>query len=392
MTPRDSPARMVRRMPRVVHVLEPDDPGCGPSTWRVVAALQSEDSVLVLGSRSASQAVGDAGVAVTSVVAPPLRTPRLAGPAIRRAFAAASPDRVVAWSESALVAMLSSGLKSEMVGVIGAIGSPEPVIERWRRDVARVHPIGPEPGPALVRRGWRLASTIAASELPVHGTDHPDRRRAHRKSIRGQWGIHDDRLVVAVSGDPVDGSDVYAAMTAAASAAVAGRGLCLVADPAAPNAIASSQWLREGIGRFGGRPVGLVLDARVRDPRSIAAGVDLAAQVDPCTGVELVPPSLIDLRTWLACGVPVVASDRPNAASLIRDRVDGRLLPPGDRNAFIRVLMRLVDDPDLRTDMAHAAAATHGRGLPIRRPAWMADAGDQPTGEKDAANATAASR
>ncbi|MAH65227.1 MAG: hypothetical protein CMJ27_02380 [Phycisphaerae bacterium] len=379
-------------MSRVVHVLEPDAPGCGPSTWRVLADLQSDDAVFVLGGRAAVKAVGDAGVVVTASVPTPLRTPRLAGRAVRRALVGCSPDRIVAWSESALVAALSSGTTTEVVGVVAAVEPRSPVIETSRREVAAVHPIGSETGPALVRRGWRLGSTIAAADLPVRGTDHPDRRHARRASIRGQWGIDDDRLVVAVTTDPVHGSDVSAAMTAAASAAVAGRGLCLVADPAGINAVASSHWLREGVGRFGGAPVGLVLDARVRDPKSIAYGIDVAAQVDFAPAVTFTPPSVVELRTWLACGVPVVASDRPNAASLVRDRVDGRLLPPGDRNAFVRVLTRLVDEPGLVTDMAHAAAATHGRGLPVRRPRWLSNSEDQSAGESSPENPIAASR
>lgn len=379
-------------MSRVVHVLEPDAPGCGPSTRRVLAALQADDAVVVIGGRAAADAVGDAGVVVTAAVPAPLRSPRLAGPAIRRALGSSAPDRIVAWSESALIAALSSGTTSEVVGIVGAIEPRAPRIEAWRRTTAIVHPIGPEIGPALARRGWRVGSTIAAADLPVRGTDHPDRRSSRRASIRGQWGIDDDRLVIAVAGDPTHGSDVSAAMTAAASAAVAGRGCCLVADPMGINAVASSQWLREGMGRFGGSPVGLVLDARVRDPRAIAAGVDVAAQVDFPDAVTFTPPSVVEMRTWLALGVPVVASDRANAASVVRDRVDGRLLPPANRNAFIRVLMRLVDEPGLVTDMAHAAAATHGRGLPIRRPNWIWDSRDHSAGGRSFENPMAASR
>lgn len=384
--------RMNRRMSRVVHVLEPDAAGCGPSTRRVLAALQDDDAVIVIGGRAAAEAAGDAGVAVTGTVPAPLRNPRLAGRAVRRALGSCPPDRIVAWSESAMVAALSSGTTVDVTGVVAGIEPRSPMIEAWRREAAIVHPIGPETGPALARRGWRLGSTIAAADLPVRGTDHPGRRAARRAAIREQWGIDDDRLVVAVAADPVHGSDVSAAMTGAASAAVAGRGCCLVADPEGINAVASSHWLREGVGRFGGRPVGLVLDARVRDPRSIAAGIDVVAQVDAPDAVSFTPPSVVELRAWLACGVPVIASDRANAASLVRDRVDGRLLAPGNRNAFIRVLMRLVDEPALVTDMAHAAAATHGRGVPMRRPGWIWDSGDQSAGGISFENPIAAPR
>ena len=379
-------------MSRVVHVLDPDAPGCGPCTWRVLATLQSDDAVIVIGGRAAAEAVGDAGVAVTAVVPKPLRSPRLAGPGVRRVLGSYSVDRIVAWSESALVAARSSGTAAEVVGVVAAIERRSPRIEAWLRDRAIVHPIGTEIGPVLARRGWRLGFTIAAADLPVRGTDRPDRRAKRRESIRGQWGIDDDRLVVAVTGDPVQGSDVSAALTAAASAAVAGRGLCLVAEPGGVNAIAASKWLREGIGRFGGRPVGLVLDARVRDPRAIASGIDVAAQVDADRTVACTPPSVVEMRTWLACGVPVIASDRPNAASLIRDRVDGRLLPAGDRNAFVRVFIRLVDEPGLVADMAHAAAAAHGRGRPVRRPDWISNSADQSVEESSPENPMAASR
>ncbi len=58
----------------------------------------------------------------------------------------------------------------------------------------------------------------------------------------------------------------------------------------------------------------------------------------------------------MACGKPVIASDLPTGVRLVnRDGVTGLLVPPGDHAALGRAMTRLLDDPDLRARLGHAA-------------------------------------
>jgi phosphatidylinositol alpha-mannosyltransferase len=61
------------------------------------------------------------------------------------------------------------------------------------------------------------------------------------------------------------------------------------------------------------------------------------------------------LTEAFAAGVPVVASDIPGYRDVLRDGVDGVLVPPGDPIALAHELRRLALAPGLRTQMASAA-------------------------------------
>ena len=61
-----------------------------------------------------------------------------------------------------------------------------------------------------------------------------------------------------------------------------------------------------------------------------------------------------------ACGVPVVAGQRPGTTSMIEHGVTGCLVAPGDAGAFAAALAALLDDADLRRRMG-AHAAEHAR-------------------------------
>jgi hypothetical protein len=231
----------------------------------------------------------------------------------------------------------------------------------------------------------------------MQDVEHRCGRRADRALIRGQWGVRrSEELVVAVSADPPSSTSLTMSLTAAATAGVAGRGMTLIADPASGQAMAASKQFVDGESRLGGKPVRLVLDERVRDPRFVAPAVDVVVTVDRSDDLPYPPMSVLALRAWLACGVPLIASDRRNAASLVEDGVDGRLIPTGERNALIRVLMRMVDEPSLVVDMGHAAAARHGRGLISGRPDWFRisdyELEGRPSAGMDSENAIAASR
>ncbi len=106
----------------------------------------------------------------------------------------------------------------------------------------------------------------------------------------------------------------------------------------------------------------------VPDLREQAAAAGLADRVEltgPLHGDDLVRayqqacvvclPSLTESESFgmtlveaMACGRPVVASDVGGMPEVVRDGVDGLLVPPGDASALGDALLRLLDSPDER--------------------------------------------
>jgi phosphatidyl-myo-inositol alpha-mannosyltransferase len=70
------------------------------------------------------------------------------------------------------------------------------------------------------------------------------------------------------------------------------------------------------------------------------------------------------LTEAFAAGTPVVASDIAGYRDVVRDGIDGMLVPPADPQALAETLRDLYDEPERRRDMAVAAAAD------VERFAW----------------------
>jgi glycosyltransferase involved in cell wall biosynthesis len=56
----------------------------------------------------------------------------------------------------------------------------------------------------------------------------------------------------------------------------------------------------------------------------------------------------------MACGVPVVACKGSGVEEIISDGVSGALVPPGDHDALVATLGRLLDDRTIRDAMGEA--------------------------------------
>ena len=87
-----------------------------------------------------------------------------------------------------------------------------------------------------------------------------------------------------------------------------------------------------------------------RDLHDVYASLDLLALPSRAEGC---PQVVVEA---LAAGVPVLASAVGGVPWLLRDGVDGRLLPPGDVDALARALAELATDDALRRRLAAGAA------------------------------------
>ena len=114
-----------------------------------------------------------------------------------------------------------------------------------------------------------------------------------------------------------------------------------------------------------------VLNVVTREPVDGEPGVRVFADIRPDDGrltqvlaetAVLAFPSRMDTFGYavleaMAIGVPVVAYRLHAVPELVQDAVTGILVDPGDTTEFASALARLVDDPDLRRRMGHAARA-----------------------------------
>jgi glycosyltransferase involved in cell wall biosynthesis len=62
----------------------------------------------------------------------------------------------------------------------------------------------------------------------------------------------------------------------------------------------------------------------------------------------------------MASGLPVLATSSGGVVDIVKDGVNGRLVPPNDVPALAEALNRLVDDGPLRTELAQGARRSAG--------------------------------
>ncbi|MCJ2143543.1 glycosyltransferase family 4 protein [Methylobacterium sp. E-066] len=99
-------------------------------------------------------------------------------------------------------------------------------------------------------------------------------------------------------------------------------------------------WSRDGVAWHG----------PTEDVAAVWAGQHVACL--PSRGGEGLPRSLLEAG---ACGRALVTTDVPGCRSLVRDRIEGLLVPPGEAPALADALVRLSGDPALVASLGAAA-------------------------------------
>lgn len=85
---------------------------------------------------------------------------------------------------------------------------------------------------------------------------------------------------------------------------------------------------------------------RREDMPAIYADADIACL--PTFYPEGIPKALIEAAS---CGLPIVTTDWPGCREIVRDRVNGLLVPIKDVDALVEALRTLIADPQLREEM-----------------------------------------
>jgi glycosyltransferase involved in cell wall biosynthesis len=142
------------------------------------------------------------------------------------------------------------------------------------------------------------------------------------------------------------GIDVAVAATRLARAQGAAIELTLYGepDPTNPKTIPREQleaWSREP---------GIAWRGRTDDAASVWREQHVCCL--PSRGGEGLPRTLLE---GASCGRAVLTSDVPGCRSLVRDGVEGLLVPPNDAEALAAAMVRLADDPARLARMGGAA-------------------------------------
>ncbi len=194
-------------------------------------------------------------------------------------------------------------------------------------------------------RNYLLQFSIPPGKLVTISKGHDPTwyRNNAAASVRAEFGIPDKALLLCFAGRirPVKGVDVLLRAMKA-----------LPADAAVHLLIA---------GTIDDRKVNRMLkDAALRARVHLTGYRDAAWQltgqcdvfVMPSIGREGLPRAVIEA---MAQGVPTVVSDVGGMPALVRDGVDGMVVPPGNVNALTTALLELAGDSTKRTAMGRSA-------------------------------------
>jgi glycosyltransferase involved in cell wall biosynthesis len=278
------------------------------------------------------------------------------------------------------------------------IGRMAREIRARRIDVVHAHQYTPFFYASLAARRARTRPRVIFTE---HGRHYPDivsakRRMANRlvfdrlagditavcdfsaRSLADQDGFRKDRIVVIPNGIDLDRYqrvESRAAIRTRLGLDPARRVVTIVArfHPVKDHATLVRAFALLAAARsdvdlllVGDGPLRPDLERQVADlgltPRVVFAGIRsdvpdwlLASDVFVLSSVS--EAASITLLEAMACGLPAVVSAVGGNPELVRDGLDGLLVPRGDAAGFAAAIGRLLDDPDLRERMGQSGAA-----------------------------------
>jgi glycosyltransferase involved in cell wall biosynthesis len=198
---------------------------------------------------------------------------------------------------------------------------------------------------AIERHGLspgRVRTLRNAIDIPPLPAGDLERREARRI-----LGAGPEEIVIATVGrlcEPKKGLAVFLRAATRVAAAEPRARFVVVGDGPARGAL---ERLAGGAGiagrvRFAGER---------RDVASLLPGVDLFVQPSLWEGFGL---TIIEA---MAAAAPVVATNVGGIPEVLRDGIDGLLVPPGDEEALAGAILRLVRDPDLARRLGGAGRA-----------------------------------
>jgi GalNAc-alpha-(1->4)-GalNAc-alpha-(1->3)-diNAcBac-PP-undecaprenol alpha-1,4-N-acetyl-D-galactosaminyltransferase len=267
---------------------------------------------------------------------------------LRREIAASRPDVVLSFMEITNILVLLAATQSTWPVVVAERTDPRhhrvsAVWERLRRMLY------PRAAAVVVQtesvQGW------ARSFLPddaVHVI--PNAPRDVMPSDRRPADMPPGHAIVAVGRlGPEKGIDVLLDAAARALASRPDWTVVLVGDGPSRAALEARASEADLSGRV--RFIG-----RVANPEAYLQAADLYVLPSRYEGF---PNALLEA---MGCGLPVIATDCPSGpAEMIRDGVDGRLVPPGDAPALASVIGELADDAAARQRLGSRAPEVHHR-------------------------------
>ena len=192
---------------------------------------------------------------------------------------------------------------------------------------------------------WRSVGV----ERPSLVAPDPPQRGAAREALSRRHGINPGRRWVGSLAALVPEKDHQTLVAAVPHLARRHPGIVVLIAGQGPE----ERRLRELIERLGVSER-VVLLGHLDDPGQLLAAIDLFVHCSTSEGLGSV------LLEAAACGVPVVATAAGGIPELVRDRVTGLLVRPGDPIALARGLAELLDDRALGRRLATAAL----EGLP----------------------------
>jgi glycosyltransferase involved in cell wall biosynthesis len=240
------------------------------------------------------------------------------------------------------------------------------------------------PSPLLLANSHFLAGALrhtlhGARRLDViHYGLEADRFAAdagRREAGRAQLGLADDEIAIGVIGfiDTWKGQDVFLRAAERLAARHARARFLVIGGPRGGVAAERCERFLVELRAYASRPA---LAGRV----SFTGHVDLRAgaldALDVVVHASTDPePFGMVLLEAMAAGKPVVASNAGGPVEIIRDGVDGVLVPPGDPALLADALERLITDAGCRSALGRAAvervrAAFHPRHPAERLEAW----------------------